>query len=270
MALKPKLNVGGNRRTLGEFLHQDAGFGMAAVEFVLKLGYELGDIIGMACLDEGLREEGRPVVLHQLIVVNARATSSNQPVAMFDGRIGLKAGIDASSECCGMINARVTRQGDFERARRLMADVFPELLDDGLELAVTELESALIFAAILNANGEMQRRDVLLLALEERIGTMHRTRGVGYGILDVYIHVMRGDRDRAVASLREAIDVGWRVSGSFPAGLTEDGCWWMLRQDWKLANLHRDPEFIAMVNELEADIRAQRQWFEENKDKPLF
>jgi hypothetical protein len=27
---------------------------------------------------------------------------------------------------------------------------------------------------------------------------------------------------------------------------------------------------MALLNELEADIKAQRQWFEENKDKPLF
>ena len=49
-----------------------------------------------------------------------------------------------------------------------------------------------------------------------------------------------------------------------------DSAWWRLRQDWKLAILHQDPEFIALMNELEADVRAQRQWYEENKDKPLF
>jgi len=163
----------------------------------------------------------------------------------------------------------IAGQGDVERARRLMAESFPELLEDRLELAAADLETALVFAAILHANGEMQRRDILLLVVEERIASMHRTRGVGYGILDVYIHTMRGDRDRAIAGLREAIDAGWRVSGSFPDGLTEDGCWWMLRQDWKLANLHQNPEFIALLNELEADINAQRQWYEENKDKPL-
>ncbi len=46
--------------------------------------------------------------------------------------------------------------------------------------------------------------------------------------------------------------------------------WWQLRQDWKLANLRQDPEFIALLNEVEADILEQRQWYEENKDKPLF
>jgi TolB-like protein/Tfp pilus assembly protein PilF len=160
----------------------------------------------------------------------------------------------------------IAGQGDVERARRLMADAFPELLEPGPELAVADLEAALVFATILHANGETQRRDILLLALEERIATLHRIRGHGYGILDVYIHAIRGDRDRAIAGLREAIDVGWRVSGDNP----EHGCWWMLRQDWKLTNLHQDPEFIAMVNELEEDIRRQRQWYEENKDDPLF
>jgi len=160
----------------------------------------------------------------------------------------------------------IAGQGEVERARRLMADTFPEFLEDGLELAATDLNAALVFAAILDANGETQRRDVLLLTLEERIATMHRTRAVGYGTLDVYIHAMRGDRDQAIAGLREAINVGWRVARPFPL----ENCWWMLRQDWKLANLHQDPEFIALMNELEADIRRQRQWYEDHKDDPLF
>ncbi len=45
--------------------------------------------------------------------------------------------------------------------------------------------------------------------------------------------------------------------------------WWLLPRDWKLASLHQDPEFIALLNELEADILEQRQWYEENRDKPL-
>ena len=138
-----------------------------------------------------------------------------------------------------------------------MADAFPAYLEDNVELTATDLQSALTFAAILHANGETQRRDVLLLAMEALIATMHRIGGYGYGTLDVYIYAMRGDRDRAIAALREAIDMGWRAY------------WWRLRNDWKLESLHQDSEFIAMMNELEADILEQRQWYEENKDKPL-
>ena len=148
-------------------------------------------------------------------------------------------------------------KGEFARARRLMADVYPELLKDDLELAKTDPYAALTFAAILNANGEIKRRDIVLLAMEQQIATMHRTRGAGYGVTDLYIHAMRGDRDRAIAALREAIDVGWRKF------------WWELPRDWKLGSLRQDPEFIALLNELEADILEQRQWYEANKDQPL-
>ena len=96
------------------------------------------------------------------------------------------------------------------------------------------------------------------------MATMDRIRGHGYGTLDVYIYAMRGDRDRAIASLREAIDVGWKVTYG-PLLFY----WWQLRSDWKLESLHQDPKFIALVNELEADIAVQRQWYEEHKDKPL-
>jgi len=139
------------------------------------------------------------------------------------------------------------------------------LLEDGLQIGHDELQLAAVklFVALLHARGETQRRDVLLLAVEEQIATMHRIRGKGYGILDVYIHVMRGDRDQAIASLREAIDMGWRVG-------YWDGVWWLLRKEWILASLHQDPEFIALMDELEADIRKQRQWYEEHKDDPLF
>jgi len=156
-------------------------------------------------------------------------------------------------------------QGDIERARRLMANAFPEFLEDGFELAVDEYDlfAALVFSAILHANDETERRDALLLALEERMATMHRTRGIAYGILDVYVYAMRSDRDRAIAGLREAIDMGWRGGNC---------CYWptIIAQDWKLANLHQDPEFIAMTDELEADIRRQRQWYEDHKDDPFF
>jgi len=153
-------------------------------------------------------------------------------------------------------------KGDIERARQLMVDAFPQLLENPIELAVDDLKSALVLAATLHANGEIEQRNVLLLAMEQRIATLHRVRGTGYGILDVYIHEMWGDRDQAIAAFREAVDMGWKIS--------QRAVWWMLRDDWLLGSLRQDPEFIALVNELEADINTQRQWYEENKDKPLF
>jgi len=164
----------------------------------------------------------------------------------------------------------IAQQGDFEHARRLMADYYAELLENDLKLSTRDyylfgdyyLAGVMTFAAILYANGETQQGDLLLQALEECIATMHRIHGVGYGIIDVYIHAIRGDHDQAITALREAINMGWK-GGNWV--FAQD-----LYQDWKLANLHQDPEFIALMDELEADVRKQRQWYEENKDKPLF
>jgi hypothetical protein len=87
----------------------------------------------------------------------------------------------------------------------------------------------------------------------------------------VYIDALRGDRNRAIAGLREAIDMGWRVSMN-DRFWSWSGCcfWWQLREDWKLGSLRQDPEFIALMNELKTDIRRQREWYEDHKDDPFF
>ena len=159
----------------------------------------------------------------------------------------------------------IAGKGDIERARRIMAEVFPALLEDNPEVRTIDLHSPVVFAAILDAGGETRQRDALLLAAEEQIASIHRIHGKGYGILDVHIHAIRGDRDKAIASLREAIDAGWRA----PAWAPLDGSWWTLRRDWILADLRDDPEFIDLMDELEADVQRQRQWYEDHKDDPL-
>jgi TolB-like protein/Tfp pilus assembly protein PilF len=168
----------------------------------------------------------------------------------------------------GLLLANLTAgQGNVERARQLMADAFPKLLEDELSLLDRDVQAAVVFAAILHTIGEVEQRDVLLASAEERIASMHRIHGIGYGIADVYIHAMRGDRDRAIAALREAVDRGW---GAYINLYYFHDAWWTLRHDWKLKPLHDDPEFITITDELEAKFAAQRQWYEENRDKPLF
>ncbi len=107
----------------------------------------------------------------------------------------------------------------------------------------------------------------MLQAIEAFISTRNRVYPPPlYGIADVFIHTMRGDYSLAISGLREAIDQGW---GAYSYGVVDEA-WWTLRQDWKLKPLQEIPEFDALVSELEADIAAQREWYEENKDKPLF
>ncbi len=68
----------------------------------------------------------------------------------------------------------------------------------------------------------------------------------GYGIADVRIYALRGEKQKALSALRQAINEGWR------------SLWWhSLRLDPGLESLHDEPEFQAMVAEIEADMAEQ-------------
>ena len=63
---------------------------------------------------------------------------------------------------------------------------------------------------------------------------------------DAQIHALRGDKQKALRALRLAIDEGWRTFW-----------WYFLKHDPNLESLHDEPEYQAMVSEIEADMAAQ-------------
>ncbi len=69
---------------------------------------------------------------------------------------------------------------------------------------------------------------------------------IGWGIADVQIYALRGEKEQALSALRRAIDEGWRVEW-----------WYQLKLKPDLEPLHDEPEFQAMVAEIEADMAAQ-------------
>jgi hypothetical protein len=63
----------------------------------------------------------------------------------------------------------------------------------------------------------------------------------------VKIYGLRGDKQKALSALRQAINEGWR-------GLD----WrYFLKHDSALESLHDEPEYQAMVAEIEADMAVQ-------------
>jgi hypothetical protein len=62
----------------------------------------------------------------------------------------------------------------------------------------------------------------------------------------VQIYALQGEKQKALSALRQAIDEGWRRYW-----------WYSLKQDPTLESLHDEPEYQAMVAEIEADIAAQ-------------
>jgi tetratricopeptide (TPR) repeat protein len=138
------------------------------------------------------------------------------------------------------------RAGRYAEARALYEKSFPELLTDDPKVDVRNFFHAINLALVLSKTGEQEQADRLLDRSFQQIQTISRLAFNGYWIDDVKIHALKGDKRKALSALREAIDEGWR------------SLWWyLLKQDPNLESLHDEPEFQAMVAEIEADMAEQ-------------
>ena len=146
-----------------------------------------------------------------------------------------------------MLRNHELRDGRPAEARALYEQFWPELLsDDDPVIDRDSYRSAIDLALVLIRTGERERADLLLDRSLEYIQTIPRLGYRGYGIDDVQIFALRGDKQKALSALRHAIDENWRVMW-----------WYSLKRDPNLESLHDEPEFQAMVAEIEADMAAQ-------------
>ena len=146
----------------------------------------------------------------------------------------------------------VLRDSDLDAGRADLAvarykQVYPDLLaNDDPAVEGFAYGNAIEVALALIEVGDNERAEVLLNKSLEAIKVEPRLGYAGFGISDVEIYALLGDRQQALASLRQALDDGWR---SF---------WWVaLKNNRNLASLHGEPEFQAMVAELEAEMAEQ-------------
>jgi hypothetical protein len=59
------------------------------------------------------------------------------------------------------------------------------------------------------------------------------------------VYAQQGEKDEALRALRTAVDEGWRLF------------WWYDLEDPTLDFIRNEPEFMAIVAEIEADMAAQ-------------
>jgi len=137
--------------------------------------------------------------------------------------------------------------GRYPEARALYEISHPELLNPEVpEVRASNYQTAIDLALVLLETGERERADLLLDRALEQVQTLQRLGQQGYMIADVQIHALRGNEQKALSALRQAIDEGWRH------------LWWYhLKHNPNLESLHDEPEYQAMVAEIEADIAAQ-------------
>jgi TolB-like protein/Tfp pilus assembly protein PilF len=139
------------------------------------------------------------------------------------------------------------KAGRYPEARALYEKRRPELLNGGdSTVDGRNFFAAIELALVLSKTGEQEHADLLLNRSLEHIQTHPRLGWLGYMIADVQIYALQGDNQKALSALRQAIDEGWR---SF--------FWLLLKHDLTLESLHDEPEFQAMVAEIEADMAAQ-------------
>jgi tetratricopeptide (TPR) repeat protein len=139
------------------------------------------------------------------------------------------------------------RAGRYLEARAAFEKLAPELLnEDSPKIGNTNYRAAIDLALILSKLGEQERADWLLEGSLQYIQRIPRLGGAGYGFADVRIYALQGDRQKALSTLRRAIDEGWRSSWRY-----------RLQYDPTLESLHDEPKYQAMVAEIEADMAVQ-------------
>ena len=141
------------------------------------------------------------------------------------------------------------KQGNYQAARLRYAKAYPALLGstpptiDG-----SNWQAAIDVAPVLQAAGDGATAGALLDRAEQFIRTIPRLGVAGYGIADVQLHALRGDKAKALTALREAEKAGWR------------GPYWRYYRDFdpNLASIRDEPEFKAVFTEIERDMARQR------------
>ena len=153
------------------------------------------------------------------------------------------------------------QSGRNEDALARYQKAYPELFVPGApRLDGSNYGVAVDIALVLRKRDDTARANVLLDATELFIGKLARLGVYGYGITDVQIHALRGDKAKALAALREAEKAGWR------------GPIWRYYRDFdpNLASIRNDPEFKAVFADIERDMARQRaELAERPKDAPL-
>jgi hypothetical protein len=153
------------------------------------------------------------------------------------------------------------QRGDPKGARAHYASSFPELFGDTVpRINMERFQVALDLALVLQGMGELDRAAAVLDASERFMHSLPRLGGLGYEVADVQIHALRGDKAKALETLREAEQAGWRG----PA-------WRYYRDvDPNLASIRNEPEFKAVFADIERDMARQRaELAARPKDAPL-
>ena len=130
----------------------------------------------------------------------------------------------------------------------------PDLVDgENPEVNATNWGWAIEIANILDAVGERERAENLLNKALLNIRSRPRLGYSGFGISDVEIHALLGDKEKALNAFATAVEAGWRSS------------WWInTEKNNNLASLRDDPRYQTIVAGIQSQTAKQlarvREW----------
>ena len=146
--------------------------------------------------------------------------------------------------------------GQADKALEIAETIAPQFFEDSpVSVSPVEVFKAALATFALSDAGLMDRAETVGRATLETIKTMDQQRE-GYNLVDVAICIVLDDRPCALRTLREAIDSGWRID------------LWQLRMPFA-DHMLEEPEWNAIIDELETDMSQQREWFLAHRDDPL-
>lgn len=135
------------------------------------------------------------------------------------------------------------RAGQIDEALDRYRSLYPEVTDD-LDPVVEFYNyiAAIDIAGLRQQQGDSDRASMLLDRSLRALDDMRRLGPRGYAIADVEIYALQGKRELALATLREAVDTGWRMQ------------WWFwLDHSPNLDSIRDDPRFAEIRGQLAAE-----------------
>ena len=143
------------------------------------------------------------------------------------------------------------RLGNYDAARQRYAAGYPELVAAvNPKVDGSNLYAAVNIAHILQKTADMDRAALVLDRAEALVRSAPRLGTADYGIIEVEIDALRGQRREALSALRAAEREGWR-GGNWPLRFYRDF-------DPNLASIRNDPDFKAVFADIELDMARQR------------
>ena len=146
-----------------------------------------------------------------------------------------------------IVKGYLLQDGRDNDARQLYEEFFPELFDEEYsKISRVNMAAAVDVADILLATDEQDRAQQLLAIVESFLEDVPRLGEFGQMVTDVRIHTLRGDTDRALELLQNAVDESWRYRWRY-----------FLEVNNVLEPLRSLPEFESIYREISADMASQ-------------